>query len=71
MRSDAGRCPISSQCGILGVAKSTCYWMLDRPETEWVDPHGEDVGARVARRRQVRRGFLPQRRQEWSDSSTS
>ena len=28
-------------------------------------------GARVARRRQVRRGFLPQRRQEWSDSSTS
>lgn len=44
MRSDAGRCPISSQCGILGVAKSTCYWMLDRPETEWADPHGEDVG---------------------------
>lgn len=44
MRSDAGRCPISSQCGNLGVAKSTCYWMLDRPETEWADPHGEDVG---------------------------
>lgn len=35
---------IETECGILGVAKSTCYWMLDRPETEWADPHGEDVG---------------------------
>ena len=44
IRSDAGRCPISAQCGILGVPKSTYYWMLDHPETERTDPHEEDVG---------------------------
>ncbi|ERI84638.1 IS3 family transposase, partial [Bifidobacterium breve] len=44
IRSDAGRCPISAQCRILGVAKSTHCWMLDHPETERADPHEEDVG---------------------------
>ena len=29
---------------ILGVPKSTYYWMLDHPETERTDPHEEDVG---------------------------
>ena len=32
--SNAGRCPISAQCRILGVAKSTCHWMLEHPEAE-------------------------------------
>mgnify|MGYP000494292538 CR=1 FL=1 len=44
IRSDAGRCPISAQCRILGVAKSTYCWMLGHPETERADPHEEDVG---------------------------
>ena len=26
------------------MPKSTYYWMLDHPETEWTDPHEEDVG---------------------------
>ena len=43
IRSNAGRCPISAQCGILGVAKSTCYWMLERPEVERADPYEKDV----------------------------
>ena len=38
IRSDAGRCPISAQCRILGVAKSTYCWMLGHPEAERVDP---------------------------------
>lgn len=43
MRSNAGRCPISAQCRILGVPKSTYYWMPDHPEVERVDPHEGDV----------------------------
>ena len=43
IRSDAGRCPVSAQCGILGVAKSTCYWMLEHPEAERADPYEKDV----------------------------
>ena len=43
IRSNAGRCPISARCGILGVAKSTYYWMLDRPEAERADPYEKDV----------------------------
>ena len=43
IRSNAGRCPISARCGILGVAKSTYYWMLDRPEAECADPYEKDV----------------------------
>ena len=46
-RRDTVRCrplPVSAQCGILGVPKSTYYWMLDHPETERTDPHEEDVG---------------------------
>lgn len=39
IRSDAGRCPVSAQCGILGVAKSTCYWVLEHPEAERADPY--------------------------------
>ena len=43
IRSDAGRCPVSAQCGILGVAKSTCHWMLEHPEAERADPYEKDV----------------------------
>ena len=43
IRSDAGRCPISAQCGILGVARSTCHWMLEHPEAERADPYEKDV----------------------------
>lgn len=43
IRSDAGRCPISAQCRILGVAKSTCCWMIGHPETERIDPYDKDV----------------------------
>ena len=43
IRSDAGRCPVSAQCGILGVAKSTCYWVLEHPEAERADPYEKDV----------------------------
>ena len=43
VRSDAGRCPISAQCRILGVAKSTCCWMIGHPETERIDPYDKDV----------------------------
>ena len=43
IRSDAGRCPISAQRRILGVAKSTCYWVLEHPEAERADPYEKDV----------------------------
>ena len=43
IRSDAGRCPVSAQCGILGVAKATCYWVLEHPEAERADPYEKDV----------------------------
>lgn len=38
IRSNAGRYPISAQCRVLGVAKSTYYWMLGHPETPRADP---------------------------------
>ena len=44
IRSDAGRCPISAQCGVLGVARSAYCWMLGRPEAERADPYEKDVG---------------------------
>ena len=43
IRSDAGRCPVSAQRRILGVAKSTCHWMLEHPEAERADPYEKDV----------------------------
>lgn len=43
IRSNAGRYPISAQCRILGVAKSTYYWMLEHPEAERADPYEKDV----------------------------
>lgn len=43
IRSNDGRCPVSAQCRILGVAKSTYYWMLEHPEAERADPYEKDV----------------------------
>lgn len=43
IRSNAGRYPVSAQCRILGVAKSTYYWMLGHPETVRTDPREADV----------------------------
>ena len=43
IRSNDGRCPVSAQCRILGVAKSTYYGMLEHPEAERADPYEKDV----------------------------
>lgn len=43
IRSNAGRCPISAQCGILGVPKSTYYWMPGHSEAARTDPHEGDM----------------------------
>ena len=45
IRADAARCPISARCGILGVPRSTCYWMTGHPGTERADPIAGDVRA--------------------------
>ncbi|KFI91536.1 transposase [Bifidobacterium saguini DSM 23967] len=43
IQTNAGRYPISAQCRIPGVAKSTYHWMLEHPEAERTDPHEADV----------------------------
>ena len=45
IRANAARYPISAQCRILGVPRSTYYWMIEHPETEHVDPIAGDVRA--------------------------
>lgn len=47
MRSEANaaRYPISAQCRMSGVPRSTYYWMTEHPETEHVDPIAGDVRA--------------------------
>ena len=45
IRANAARYPISAQCRILGVPRSTYYWMIGHPETEHVDPIAGDVRA--------------------------
>lgn len=45
IRANASRCPISAQCRILGVPRSTCHWMIEHPEAERVDPIAGDVHA--------------------------
>ena len=45
IRANAARCPISAQCRILGVPRSTYYWMTGHPGTEHVDPIAGDVRA--------------------------
>ena len=45
IRANAARYPISAQCRIPGVPRSTYYWMTGHPETERVDPIAGDVHA--------------------------
>ena len=45
IRANAARYPISAQCRILGVPRSTYYWMIEHPEMEHVDPIAGDVRA--------------------------
>lgn len=45
IRANAARYPISAQCRIPGVPRSTYYWMTEHPETEHVDPIADDVRA--------------------------
>ena len=58
IRSNAGRCPISAQCRILGVPKFTYYWMLDHHEVERVDPPMKG-GATAARSMGAGRSSTP------------
>ena len=45
IRANAARYPISAQCRIPGVPRSTYYWMTEHPEAERVDPIAGDVHA--------------------------
>ena len=73
IRSNAARCPISAQCGMPGVPRSTHYWMIEHPETERADPIAGDVraawrdgrerhGARKIKAAPERRGVTASRR---------
>ena len=73
IRADAARYPISAQCGILGVPRSTYYWMTGHPGTERADPIAGDVravrrdgreryGARKIKAALERRGVTASRR---------
>lgn len=42
--ANAGRFPVSAQCGILSVPRATYYWVLGHPEGERPrDPITDDV----------------------------
>ena len=45
IRANASRYPISAQCRIPGVPRSTYYWMVEHPEAGRVDPIAGDVRA--------------------------
>ncbi len=45
IRANASRYPISAQCRILGVPRSTYHWMTGHPGTERADPIAGDVRA--------------------------
>ena len=45
IRANAAKYPISAQCRILGVPRSTYYWMVEHPEVERADPIAGDVRA--------------------------
>ncbi|KAB5755002.1 transposase [Bifidobacterium adolescentis] len=73
IRANAARYPISARCGILGVPRSTCYWMTGHPGTERADPIAGDVravrrdgreryGARKIKAALERRGVTASRR---------
>nr|WP_304321169.1 IS3 family transposase [Bifidobacterium catenulatum] len=73
IRANASRYPISAQCRILGVPRSTYYWMIGHPEAGRVDPIAGDVravrcdgheryGARKIKTALERRGVTASRR---------
>jgi len=73
IRANAARYPISAQCGIPGVSRSTYYWMTGHPGTERVDSIAGDVravwrdsreryGARKIKAALERRGVTASRR---------
>lgn len=73
IRANASRYPISAQCRIPGVPRSTYYWMTGHPEAERVDPIAGDVhavrrdsheryGARKIKAALERRGVTASRR---------
>ncbi|WP_431833043.1 IS3 family transposase [Bifidobacterium adolescentis] len=73
IRANASRYPISAQCRILGVPRSTYYWMIEHPEAGRVDPIAGDVhaiwrdsheryGARKIKAALERRGVTASRR---------
>lgn len=74
IRANAGKYPISAQCEILGVPRSTYYWMLGHPEAEpEPDPIAGDVveafeasrgeyGAPRIKRALARKGVVASRR---------
>ena len=45
IRANASRYPISARCGMLGVPRSACCWMIEHPEAGRVDPIAGDVHA--------------------------
>ena len=73
IRANAARYPVSAQCGIPGVPRSTYYWMTGHPGTERADPVAGDVravrrdsreryGARKIKAALERRGVTASRR---------
>ena len=73
IRANAARCPTSARCRILGVPRSTYYWMIGHPGTERADPIAGDVravrrdsrecyGARKIKAALERRGVIASRR---------
>ena len=74
IRANAGKYPISAQCEVLGVPRSTYYWVLGHPEAEPApDPIEQDVvdafesgrreyGAPRIKRALARRGVVASRR---------
>lgn len=73
IQANAAKYPISAQCRILGVPRSTYYWMVEHPEVERGDPIAGDVraiwrdsrqryGARKIRAALARRGVTASRR---------
>ena len=45
IRANVARYPISARCGMPGVPRSTCYWIIGHPRTEHADPIVGDVRA--------------------------
>ena len=69
MAVNAGRCPVSAQCRILGVPRSTCYHMLANPPA----PKAQDRAREVRYRRLARTAYSARipRAGRWSRAQPS